>query len=393
MPLVGGRLTIELIIISKQKVDHLFETVLTPWQKLGRFLEKNKTFQELMLEKHGVSRKTLSQTGLKDQVEAICQESLSVGLARVDYSSHKLIFYLIDGEPISFSIPVSCFSEMQTTFEAPILCGTMHGKLNGSSVLVDHQGRTWLIDFSHAARGPLVFDYVSLESAIKFDLLITHSIQVRYEMEKQLLGVSRLDEEIDAEGLEPETQKALWAISRVRQHASTVIGHEMNAYLGILLFVTVNQLIAYNSKVRHTRRELIPYLHSLLSAAMLCQKLIPPPPEDLLPQAIKSLWIDESNKEVWVESRQVQLTSQEFELLLYLYHHTGQLCSRIAIAEHVFGAEYGLDMSEWEKRKTEDTRLNSTMSRLRKKIEPDPGRPKYISVVRGEGYRLEIDNK
>jgi DNA-binding response OmpR family regulator len=48
-------------------------------------------------------------------------------------------------------------------------------------------------------------------------------------------------------------------------------------------------------------------------------------------------------------------------------------------------------VSDAEKRRLEEGRLNSTMSRLRKKVEPNPSHPKYIIAVRGEGYRLELE--
>jgi hypothetical protein len=98
-------------------------------------------------------------------------------------------------------------------------------------------------------------------------------------LEKTLLSVSRLDEAMDDPGLEPELQKALRAICCIRQHAAMVIGNDLTTYLGGLFFYTVDQLGDYDPKVWHTRRELILYLHRVMSAAILCQKLIPAPRE------------------------------------------------------------------------------------------------------------------
>lgn len=374
-------------------LDHLFEITLAPWYNRGRFREKAGSLNELLLECFNLDKDAFSQSELGLRMEDICQKALYVGLAELDYSVHKLTFYLADGSPAFYPNPLVCFSETQMILEPSVLYGTTHGQLNGNIILTDYQGRTWLIDFSHADQGPLLRDFISLESTIKFDLLTVPNVQVRYEMERHLLAVSRLDEEIDVTDLEPEVQKALQAIYRVRYHASVMIGCNLDAYLRGLLFYTISQLATYDAEVQHTRQELIPYLHSLMSAAMLCQKLLPPPPTELPPQALHSLWIDEANKEVWIESRSVQLTSQEFDLLFYLYQHRGQLCGRVEIAEHVLEAEYGRDVSEREKKKMEDTRLNSMMSRLRKKIEPTPAHPRYIINVRGEGYKLDLGNK
>jgi DNA-binding response OmpR family regulator len=380
---------VELITAA---LAHLFDTTLAPWYERGRYREEERALNEFFLEQSGLSEEALSQVELESRIRGICREALAAGLAEIEYSPHKLTFHLADGSPVFYPNPISCLSERRLVFEPPVLCGTTYGQLNGNSVLVDRQGRTWLIDFTQVSRGPLVHDFVSLETAIKFELLVTPDIQVRHEMERRLLGVSHLDEGVDAEGLEAEVRKTLQAIRLIRHWASTVVGREMGAYLGGLLFCAAGQLAAYDPEVRHTRYELIPYLHALLSAAMLCQKLLPLPQEGLPSQAVHSLWIDKPNKKVWVEGRQVALSPQEFDLLCYLYHHQGQLCSRMAIAERVFGAAYEADVSDAEKRRLEEGRLNSTMSRLRKKVEPSRGHSKYIIAVRGEGYRLELES-
>lgn len=381
--------SVELITAA---LTHLFDTTLAPWHERGRYREEEKSLNELSLAWPGLSVEAFSQGKLERRMDSICREALAAGLTEIDYSPHKLTFHLSDGSPLFYPNPISCLSDMRIVLPAPILCGITHGQLNANSVLADRQGRTWLVDFTQVSRGPLVRDFVSLETAIKFDLLAVSNVQARYEMERRLLAVSHLNEEADFEGLEAEVQKALQAVNLIRNQASTVVGRDMGTYLGGLLFCTAGLMAAYDPEVQHTRRELIPYLHALLSAAMLCQKLSPVPQEALPPQAIHSLWIDEPNKKVWVEGRQVALSPQEFDLLCYLYHHQGQLCSRMAIAERVFGAAYEADVSDAEKRRLEEGRLNSTMSRLRKKVEPNSSHPKYIIAVRGEGYRLELES-
>jgi DNA-binding response OmpR family regulator len=373
-------------------LNYLYGTTLMPWYKKGRFQEEKKTMHEFFWEWLGLNDAVFSGAQLEPRLDAICREALTAGLLQLDYSPHKLILRLPDGLSVFYPNPISCLSETRIGFTLQLFCGTTHGRLNGNSVLTDYQGRTWLIDFSQAGQRPLVCDFISLEIAIKFELLTTPNVQARYEMERRLLAISRLDEGIDTAGMEPELQKALQAISRVRVQASTVIGDDMTSYLTGLLFCTASQLTKYDPEMRHTNHELIPYLHSLLSAAMLCQKLAPLPRKELPSQALHSLWIDEPNKEVWVEGRQVSLSPQEFDLLLYLYDHQGQLCGRMTIAEQVFGVAYESGISEIDKRRMEEGRLNSTMSRLRKKIEANPDNPKYIVAVRREGYRLELDS-
>lgn len=373
-----------------QALSQLFASTLAPWYKTGRFREEEQTLAELVIEWPGLSKTTLSPAILEPRLESLCKECLSAGLAQLDYSPHQLTLHLSGRTPLSYPNPISCLSEARQVLNPPFLCGTIHGQLDGDSILIDRQARTWLIDFSQTGQGPLLRDFVSLESAIKLELLSTTNVQTRYELEKRLTALSSLDVEIDIADLESEAQKALRAIQCIRHHASSVMGGELESYLGGLLFCAAGYLADYDPTLRHTRQELIPYLHSLLSAAILCQRLAPAPRQDVPAQALNSLWIDALNKEVWVEGRKLALSPQEFDLLKYLYDHQNKLCARSDIAQQVFDVSYGPGTSDREKKSVEESRLNSTMSRLRRKIEPNPSYPKYIIAIRGEGYRLEL---
>jgi DNA-binding response OmpR family regulator len=87
---------------------------------------------------------------------------------------------------------------------------------------------------------------------------------------------------------------------------------------------------------------------------------------------------------VWVEGQSIDLTMQEFQILNYLYEHDGQLCERQAIVENALGEVY----DEFD---PEQSRLNSAMSRLIQKVEPDPKNRKYFTTVRGRGYKLQTE--
>jgi DNA-binding response OmpR family regulator len=147
----------------------------------------------------------------------------------------------------------------------------------------------------------------------------------------------------------------------------------------------------YDPSFRYTRAELMPYLHCLISMAEICHKLTSRTREGLPQQAQTSLWLDETNREVWVEGRLVNLAPKEFEFLSYLYRRPNQICSRSDIAQAVFDIVYDPALTVVERRQLEEGPINSTISRMRRKIEPSPRRPKYIFSVRGEGYRLALE--
>ena len=93
------------------------------------------------------------------------------------------------------------------------------------------------------------------------------------------------------------------------------------------------------------------------------------------------LYVEPATGEVTLEGRRVDsLTALEYNLLRLLYANAGRLCSKDDIIRHVWGDEF---MGE-----IDDSRVEKLISRLRRKIEPMPGRPQYVRTVRGRGYRF-----
>ncbi|MDX1520988.1 MAG: winged helix-turn-helix domain-containing protein [Anaerolineae bacterium] len=372
-----------------ETLRHLFYDLLGQWYQTGRFMSREKNLYQFFLEWFAIKSEVELQAKLQTRFESLCEEAVTANLLRIDYSPHLITVYGPDGSTTVYRNPLKFLSELGTVFDKPVLCGTTYGHLNENTALIDPDGQVRLIDFSRLSRGPLIRDFVSLEVAIKYNFLTTGQIKDRYTLERTLAAATSLDETFDANLSDPELLKAMHTISYVRQAASKILNEDIEAYLGGVLFYTFNLLAKFDPEVRHPRRELVATIHGLLSVLILCQRILPLPDTNLPDEANTSLWIDETNHEVWIEGQSVSLTSQEFGLLLYLYKHQGQLCRRSDIIQHVFDVDYGPDTSEWEQKRIDDTRLNSTMSRLRKKVEPHA--EKYIAVIRGEGYRLTLN--
>ena len=73
-----------------------------------------------------------------------------------------------------------------------------------------------------------------------------------------------------------------------------------------------------------------------------------------------------------------ELPPKEFDVLLYCAENQGRILTKQQIYEHVWGEEYVYD----------DSNIMAIISRLRKKIEVNPGNPKYIQTIKGIGYRF-----
>jgi DNA-binding response OmpR family regulator len=89
--------------------------------------------------------------------------------------------------------------------------------------------------------------------------------------------------------------------------------------------------------------------------------------------------VDLDRHEIDYGGRQQVLTRREFGLLAYLIHHPGEVLSRERLLKEAWG------YAENQTTRTVDNHV----LRLRKAIEPDPERPRFIRTARGEGYLFD----
>ena len=103
-------------------------------------------------------------------------------------------------------------------------------------------------------------------------------------------------------------------------------------------------------------------------------------PADVADSPIRAgdLTIDEASYTVRLRGHSLDLTYKEFELLKYLWQHQGQTVSREELLNEVWGYE------EFPTTRTVD----NFILKLRKRIESDPARPRFILTVHGIGYKL-----
>ena len=91
--------------------------------------------------------------------------------------------------------------------------------------------------------------------------------------------------------------------------------------------------------------------------------------------------IDLSAKRVTNEEGEVRLTPTEWQLLELLVRNAGKLVSQRQILQTVWGPAYT----------TETNYLRVYLAQLRRKLEDDPSRPRYLITEPGMGYRFEPD--
>lgn len=102
--------------------------------------------------------------------------------------------------------------------------------------------------------------------------------------------------------------------------------------------------------------------------------------QDGTPQQLDfdGLKIDLENRSITTINRTFELPPKEFDLLLFCVKNQGKILTKQRIYEEVWGEEYFYD----------DSNIMAIISRLRKKLEENPGSPKYIQTIKGIGYRF-----
>lgn len=90
------------------------------------------------------------------------------------------------------------------------------------------------------------------------------------------------------------------------------------------------------------------------------------------------LEIDSKGYNVYFAGNKVDMSAKEFEILHFLANHPQQVFTREQIFHHIWGYNEFGDINT----------VTVHIRRIREKIEPEPGRPRYIKTVWGVGYKF-----
>src|SRR5204863_3000544 len=86
-------------------------------------------------------------------------------------------------------------------------------------------------------------------------------------------------------------------------------------------------------------------------------------------------------RKLTIKSQEIRLTPKEYDLMTYLLRHAGKVLTHHMLLGAVWGGDY-----------TEQTEyLRVFIGQLRKKIEPDPSKPRYILTEPWIGYRFSSE--
>ena len=373
----------------REALGHLFQTTLAAWHRGSRILDETKSLSQLYLEHLNSSLEEITQEEFQQRTQVLVKEALSLGPTTIELSADELTLRFPNSDTVSYPNPIPHIYEEAVADGPPVVCRITPGTLSCDNILVGQQGRTWLTDFAQAGPAPLLWDFVSLEAIVRFDLVESADLQALHEFEKRLVAPTRLNERLYIQDIEPQFRKALSVVQEIRRLAFHSGGGDPIPYCEGLLLRAMSSVAGYAPDIKHTRQELARLAHALLAAAMIWGKITQigeKPSTGGSPPTAKAIEIDKASHQVRVEGEQVALSPSEFDLLLYLYNHAGSLCERRPIVEEGLKDMYIDDEQQ-------ASRINSLVGRLREKIEPDPDHPRYIRTIRGKGYMLCLEDE
>ena len=95
---------------------------------------------------------------------------------------------------------------------------------------------------------------------------------------------------------------------------------------------------------------------------------------------IRGLSMDKSSRRVFINEKEVTLTTKEFDLLVYLAANPNKVFTKEELFERIWGVDSQGDVPT----------VTVHIRKIREKIEVDPSNPQYIETIWGVGYRFEV---
>lgn len=360
--------------VFKETLNRLFEETLHEWH-----LEKSVHENNSLVYHYRRQLNSKNELPSKDYFEATIREveTQSTRLrSRIERSSGKVKIHFTNGQSFSYVDPFSLLFPTHDPVGSTLVIN-VPGTLTGENILADETGRTWLTDFAEAGMAPLFWNYVALESAIRFDWVETSDLLRRQEMEHCLINSNFAKPDI--RDLEPNVRKPAQAISMIRKLAARIVGRDERDYQLSLFFQAAHRLADYHSGFPLTVGELARLAHAWLAMAMIAEKLNDGKNNPFMSKGVQTSRLrikDEIARTILVGNHQVDLAPQPFALLHYLFLNANRVCTKEELIQNVLKNEYKEDY------------LHTLIGRVRKVIEDDPETPLYLITVPNAGYRL-----
>ncbi len=341
-------------------VETLFEKTLAAWQA-GPPVPAERALEELYRARLGLTTERVAPQAVRARWQKLVQYV------------PDLKTVVPDPEPITALLQAAGAEPSTLTIKSP-------GTLKGDDILVDANGHAWLTDFAEAGDVPRFWNFVALESAIRFDWLDERELMRLKEVEECLLEDSHFGRPDAQEVESAAARQAVRFIQPIRRYAARAVGKEYWQYHLGIFFNAARRLADFDPAMTPTPKVCARLVHALLAMARIAEK-IGQMEREVTVKGERGLRVDKDG--VKRDGKRISVRGQSLDLLKYLADPPNQLRTQRDIIENALKEQFDA------RDKTQITRLHAAVRRLREKIEYDADHPRYL-LTESNGYRLVL---
>jgi len=368
-------------------LESLYQGVLTKWHQHEHAQNDQTDLAKLYRERLDIPVQTDSMKRARLAIQELSKRAQSQFLVKEIFMEGNEIGIILQNDSVYRGPnPFIALFDPLTFKKHPTMIASTFGGMTSQSLLVDQDGRAFPTDFSGMTRSPVLEDFISFECDFRFDRIGSTNLISLYDFEFQIGEIKTLSGLTAGIG-EPDCRRALTVIQVIRKLATEFAGDALEPYLIGLFHYAMKSLLVSDLRARQTKQQTSRLVHRLLAASMLITQIARLGDEQADPRAdlegTSSLVIDINRRRVTLNGKEIHLTQTEFRLLSYLYEHSNCLCKRDDILLNVFDIKSKPSDSD-------RSLLNTNIDRLRRKIDINPAKHRYIVNIRGEGYRLDL---
>lgn len=365
---------------TTKMLDYLLGKCLRSWSARAPIIPQPKLVTSFYQNLLAGGKRAPLESDLIQCSKAIAAASLRSGNCPSTVEHTDLVLTLANGSKRRLPLPVRALHVERVVQDSDHLTGMLNGALDRAPVLIDMAHLSCvLIEFEAATQGPLCVDYVALEHWLRCQHARTITLETRLACEELLLTMPNLTEPPSLEGLDPEAQKMMRAITRVRLLAGTQSAvRDRRAYYAGLLFFSLRHVLSGASPIGNDDPAATTNVaHSLICAALLCEWLLP---------GETGVRIDEAERLAVIDGRSVRMPPQLFRIFQYLYDRRGNVCKK----EDILRKALDIRIDSAADLRDNEGMLQNLVSRLRSLIEPDPSQKRYLRTIPSIGYCLDL---